>query len=233
MPISEQLGKLGVTKILPASMSGSGLMKIGLWILGSILVSAVIIGGIIVLMMWLKYNKKAVIFQKVGNKIVPTVYSKACFEKIGRAGDRMFFIKTLKRYTKDASIQMGKNTYWFFEREDGELINFCLEDFDEIMKKAGAFYTDFDMRMARLGIEKNLAERHLNKSFWDKYGAMLMNILAFLVIVVCLVIFFWQLDKVMKSLNGLIGVMDGYIQAYNNIVQGSGGKTLLWLLITQ
>jgi len=220
MAISESLGKLGVGKILPSSVSGAGLMKVGLWILGSIVFSGMVIAGVIILVMIMKYNKKAWIFQKVGNRIVLTIISKACFEKVGRAGDRMFFIKSLKRYTKDASIQMAKNTYWFFEREDGELINFSLQDFDEIMKKAGAFYTDFDMRMARLGIEKNLAERHLNKSFWDKYGAMLMNLMAFLIICVCLVLFFWQLNKVMGSLNGLVSAMNGYIEAYNNIVGG-------------
>jgi uncharacterized membrane protein len=230
MALKEQLGQLGVSKILPSSMSGAGIMRIGLWVLGSILVSAIIIAGIIFLFIILKYNKKAVIFQKVGNKIVPTKNSKACFERVGRAGDRMFFIKSLKRYTKDASIQMGQNTYWFFEREDGELINFGLQDLDELMKKAGAFYVDFDMRMHRLGIEKNLEQRHIKKSFWDKYGAMMMNILAFMVIVVCLVIFFWQLNKVMGSLKDLINAMNGYIEAYNNIV-GKGATTLIWQTI--
>jgi len=222
MAIKDSLAQLGVNKILPASLSGAGIMKIILWIIGSILFSIIVVGGVILLFYILKFNKKAVIFEKVNNRIVPTINSKACFEKVGRAGDRMFYIKSLKQYTKDASIQMGKNTFWFYKREDGELINFELKDLDEIMKQAGAFYVDFDMRMHRLGIEKNLKERHLKEKFWDKYGAMIMNILAFMIIVVCMVIFFWQLNKVMGSLKSLIDAMNGYIQAFNNIV-GTGG----------
>lgn len=230
MPISDSLAGLGVDKFIPKGISGTSVLNMAVWLIGSIVVAMMIVAGIIILFMIMKYNKKAKIFQKVGNKIVLKISSKACYEKVGRSGDRMFFIKSLKKYTKEPSIQMAKNEYWFFEREDGELINFCLADFDEIMKKAGAFYVDFDMRMARLGIEKNLKERHLKERFWDKYGTTIMNILAFLILTIGLVVFFWQLNKLMVSLEGLVGAMNGYIDAFNNIVSKEV-VSVVWLII--
>lgn len=222
MPLSDSLAGLGVDQFIPKGISGTGMMNMAVWLVGSIVVALMMVAGVVIFVMMMKYNKKAKIFQRVGNKIIPTINSKACYEKVGRSGDRMFFIKALKKYVKEPSIQMGKNMYWFFEREDGELINFSLADFDDIMKKAGAFYVDFDMRMSRLGIEKNLKERHLKERFWDKYGTTIMNILAFLILVISLVVFFWQLNKLMISLDGLVNSLNGYIEAFNNIVSSEG-----------
>jgi len=222
MPISEQLDKIGLTGMLP-SVSKGAISTILVWIAGSILLAIIICGVVILLFYHLMYNQRVKLFKKIGDKIIPVSDFKARFIKIGKAGDRQFYIRGIKKYLPTPTIQMGKNIFWFYEREDGEWINFSLQDFDKIMKKAGAFYVDFDMRMSRIGIEKNLGERLMKQSFWDKYGATLMNIMAFLIICVALVIFFWQLNKLMGSLNGLVGALQGYIDAFNNIVQQQGG----------
>ena len=81
------------------------------------------------------------------------------FARIGKAGDYWCKLKKFKKTLPRPRRQVEKNTYWFYEREDGEWVNFTLNDFDDGMKKAGAYFVDEDMRLQRLGIQKNLQER--------------------------------------------------------------------------
>jgi CHASE3 domain sensor protein len=89
---------------------------------------------------------------------------------------------------------MGNNTFWFYEREDGEWINFELDDIDAQMRKAGAYFVDEDMRLQRLGIAKNLAERLIKETFWQKYGTTIMLVIFCLVVTICLVVLFQKMQ---------------------------------------
>jgi len=223
MAVGTQLSQLGISKLIPAGLSGGSLITIGMWLMGSLLFAG-IIGAIAYYIYYItKFNQRVILYKKVNNTIIRVGIYKACYERKGKAGDKLLYVKGVKKFVPCPNIQMGANEWWFYERDDGEWINFSFGDFDEKMKKAGAFYVDFDMRMSRLGIEKNLNDRLMKQNFWDKYGGMIMNILSFMIIVICLVIFLWQLNKVMDALGGLIASMNGYIEAFNNILKSNGG----------
>ena len=118
--MASPLAQIGMQRLIPQSLTGGGIIKIGLWIAGSIIVCSIVLAIVILAYMMIKWNKRAVIFRKIGTKIQKQETRKACFEKVGQAGDRFFVIKGLKR-TKDANIQMAKNEYWFFERADAKV----------------------------------------------------------------------------------------------------------------
>jgi len=191
MAVGDVLSEAGIE--LP-SISKSAIAQWAI-IAGIAVVVAIGLGiGIYWFMNYLKYNKKVMIFRKVGTMIMPIASDKACFERVGAGGDYWCRTKKTKKILPRPKIQMGKNEFWFYEREDGEWINFSLSDFDEKMKSAGAYYVDEDMRLQRLGIQKNLQERFNKISFWDKYGGMIMSIIFILIITVCLVILFSKME---------------------------------------
>lgn len=187
------------------SFSLAGMGNIIIWIIGALLFIGLAVFLTYLFAMNLKYNKKIVLFRKVGNKIIPVMVDKGTFERVGTAGDYWCRTKKMKKILPRPIIQMGRNEFWFYEREDGEWINIGLKDFDEQMKKAGVYYVEEDMRLSRLGIQKNLRERFQKPSFWQKYGGLIMNVIFMLVMTVCLVILFkemkdnWAVGKAMAE----------------------------------
>lgn len=172
----------------------------------------------------LRYNKKIVLFRKVGTSIVPVIYDKGWLTRVGSAGDTWLKVRKTKKTLPRPRMQIAKNEYWFFEREDGEWINFTLQDFDKTMKQAGVYYVEEDMRLQRLGIQKNLQERFQKVSFWQKYGGMIMSLIFILVITVCLVVLFkemaknWEIGREMAS-----AVRDMAVQVSNLRVETTSG----------
>lgn len=177
------------------------IMAVLMWAFGSIVV-AVVIGLIVFLFIKYKqYNQIIKVYGLVGNKPAVKYITRGRFIPMGRAGDRVMILRKPKgRLLPMPTIQMGKNEWWYWEREDGELINFSIDDLDAQFKKAGAYYVHTDMRMERLGIEKNLKERFEKPTWWERYGTQLMSVVFLIILFVMLVVLFYQLSSVAGSL---------------------------------
>lgn len=169
-----------------------------------------------------KFSKTIRMFKKVGNRSIPIGTDKAMFERVGLAGD--YWAKTQKfgKYLAKPQIEMSKDEFWYYIREDGEWINFGLDDIDQQMKDAGVYFLDEDMRLTRLAIEKNLMQRYDKKSFWDKYGVMIMYGLAFLIIAILLIVLFQRLTPLAGAISGSVGKLsescDKAMDTCNNII---------------
>ncbi len=158
-------------------LGGFGTSQIATYILwGAIILGSMIITGGIVFYIIIKkmYYKQLVIFEKVGGNIQVTKKDTARDIRLGEAGDYILHTRRFKKFLPSPTIQTGINTFWYYIREDGEWINFGLEDIDAVMRKAKAHFLDKEMRYARTAMQKNLKDRLLKITFWDKYGAMLM-----------------------------------------------------------
>ena len=92
------------------------------------------------------------------------------------------------------------------------------------MKKAKAYYVDEDMRLQRLGIQRNLKDRFEKPSFWDKYGTMVMSILFMLIITICLVVIFNKINDLIKALPILA---DALTNVANAISSGQSGMIVM------
>lgn len=194
-----------------------------LYILIGIVVVVAVIFGIYWLINYLKWNKKVVLFRKVSNRIIPVATDKAMFERVGQSGDYWLKTQKLKKTLPRPKIEMGVNTYWFFEREDGEWINFELADIDAQMKKAGAYYVDEDMRLQRLGIQKNLKDRLIKETFWQKYGTTIMLIIFVLIVTICLVVLFQKMQGNWASATETAKAIEHMAQSVDNMAQRIGG----------
>lgn len=187
------------------SVSGSQILGI-VQIIAIVLVVAVALGAVVILVVLrLKYNQVILLFKKVGHQTIKIGEDRASFERIGHGGDYWCRTRKFKKVIPRPRKQMGPNTYWFYEREDGEWVNFVLGDLDEEMKQGKATYLDEDMRLQRLGIQKNLAAEFQKIGFWQKFGGLIINALYILIVTVCLIVLFNKLGDLIPALGNVGG----------------------------
>jgi uncharacterized membrane protein len=174
----------------------------------------------------LNYSKTFKLFEKIKGKVYQTGFEKAKFERVGIAGDYWARTQKSKKVLPKPRITSGKNTYNYYIREDGEWINFGLEDIDEKMHEAKVYYVDEDIRLQRLGIQKNLETRFKKEKFWDKYGNVIMMIIFAVIITICLVVLFQKLilvsDGLKQTASAMTKLADAMLQTSTRI---GGGLT--------
>jgi len=47
-------------------------------------------------------------------------------------------------------------------------------------------------------------ERLINKGFWDKYKHMIVHLVFYLVVMICMIVIFWQWSKITTQISGLV-----------------------------
>lgn len=173
------------------------------------LFAGIIYFGIIKKQYWVRIH----VFRLVGN--VPTRIAIYCAKEVpfGMAGDKLWKVaptgmfsrafKTIK-WLPVGKLQTARNEFWYWIRSDGEWVNFIQSDIDEKSKQAGVKFVKEDMRLQRLATERLLEQRLMNKSFWEKWGNIIMSVIFFLVIAVCMVIIFYQFSKLIEKLAPLV-----------------------------
>jgi len=163
-------------------------------------------GGFLFYWWWSKkvYSQKIKVFAMMGKQPMLKYEDKARIIPVGYAGDKLFLMKKQKRALPPPTIQMGFKEWWYWEREDGELINIGLDNLDEIQRQLGIQFVDTDMRMQRLGIEKNLQFRLQKQSFWEKYGGMIANGIFYVLVTLMLIVLFLQWRKVAEAVSGAV-----------------------------
>jgi hypothetical protein len=172
--------------------------------IGMIVVVGLLCLGAYLLIRWFKYNQKIVLYRKVGNETVPVALYKAMYQNISSAGDQWLILARIKKILARPRIQMAKRVWWYYEREDGEWINFGLSDIDAKMKKADIFFIDEDMRFARTGIQKNLNERLNEMTFLQKWGGMIMYAIFIVVVLMAFILSAREFTKMMATASGPI-----------------------------
>ena len=120
--------------------------------------------------------------------------TKAKEERLGMAGDYWWRSKKGKILPR-GRIQMSKNEYWYYQKIDGEWINFELDNVDEQLKKVGAKFKDEDMSFSRIGIQRNLNDRLQKLTFWDKHGQTIMTIIFILILCVMVILVMQKMAK--------------------------------------
>ena len=188
-----------------------------IWVFVALLIVGAIAGVLIFVLTKKSYKLKIWIFGRVGGVPMLKTIDMGKMVSFGMAGDKLMKLKKLKKFFPPPRIQMGKDIYWFYEREDGEYINFSLTDIDDLQKKAGAYYVDTDMRMQRLGIEKNLRERLQKQTFFEKYGSTIAGVIFVIMVTISLVVLFSKLSEVASALDtagGNVGAMASAVEQF-------------------
>lgn len=175
--------------------SGSLVLTILFWFSIVLLICMVLGVGSYFLIDFLRYRRKIVVFGLVGGKPRIVKRDKARLVNIGTGGEKVWYMKKGKRQIPPGVIQMEKNVFWFWEKDDGDLINIGLEDLNAKFRQLQVHFTHPDMRYARLAIQRNFKDRFQKVTFWDKYGTVLIYTIH---IVIVSIMFIWILDGVQK-----------------------------------
>lgn len=212
---------------------GLGSMSVFTWILVGVLFAVI---GFIFFYLWLmkkKYNKKIILFEKIGVQFIPIKKYWGCEIKFSTAGDTITKIRGIDKFLPNPTKQMGLREYWYFIREDGEWINFELADLDEESRKVGAKFLDKEMRFSRTAIQKSLRDQFEKKSFMEKYGVYVVTF-SFLAIIIVGMWFLWDkwldlanvtknavetADMVLQKTNSILSTMDNVCSGGSGIVR--------------
>jgi len=198
-----------------SSLNPFGAVNLGdkLGSMGSILLVVAIAFTILGLIGFFIYNSsvkkkfwiKIHVFRLIGNTPTRVAIYSAKEVPFGMAGDRLWKVATgflkLKsiKWLPCGKIQTAPREFWYYIREDGEWINFSLDDLNDVQKKAGVKFVQEDMRLQRLATERLLEQRLMDKTFWEKWGNTIMLIIVFMVVAVCMVVIFYQFSKVIDK----------------------------------
>jgi len=187
----------------------SGINLGSVWILAGIVAFAlffvIIVGGLLIL--WLmnkKYYIKIPLYKNIGNVPTRVATYKAKNFPIGKAGDKLWFVRGANKYLAPATLQSANNEFMHWEREDGEWINFVMGDLDKDQKQAGIKYIHQDMRSQRIATANLLEQRLMAKGFWEKWGVVIGYVVFFLVISVAVVMDMYMFGKVLTQLSGIL-----------------------------
>jgi len=174
------------------------------WI--AIIVVLGIIAGITtwIVMTSRKFNKKIIVFEKVGGRYEQTGSYRAMITKLGDSGDTVLYIKKIKKFVPTPSIQTGRNVYYFFIRKDREWINAGIEDFDEKSREMKVYFLDKEMRYARASLQKNLRERYVKLSFLEKYGGLIVWTTLCVVIIIGFILFMDKMLEITGSIDSMM-----------------------------
>ena len=197
-----------------SSFSIGGMGAVGKVLL-LIFIVVLILGGIGALVwIWLerrKYKFSIPLYKRLGNIPTRVATYKAKIYPIGRAGDRLWVCRKIKKFIEPATLQSAPNEFMHWEREDGEWINFAMGDLDETQKRAGVKYIKQDMRSQRLATDRLLEQRLMKKTWWEKYGLIIGYVMVYLVITIALVVIFYQFGEIVNQISGLISKLDTMI----------------------
>ena len=167
-----------------------------------------------------RFYIKIPLWKNIGNQPKRVGIYRARIFPIGKAGDRLWFVKGAKKYIAPAIIQTAPNEYPHWEREDGEWINFGIQDLDEEQKKAGIKFIHQDMRSQRIATSNLLEQRLMQKGFWEKYGVVIGYVIFFLVISIAVVMNLYMMQKTIEHLSPLI---DKITEALDKVYAGERG----------
>jgi uncharacterized membrane protein len=178
---------------------GSIAMVIAIVVVILALVGALIYWNSIKKKYWIRIH----VYRLIGNVPTRTAIFSAREVNFGMAGDKLWRVcsegwnkmKVIK-WLPVGKIQTAPREFWYYIREDGEWINFQMNDLNKISREMGIKFVNEDMRLQRLATERLLEQRLLNKSFWEKWGTTIMMVIVFLVVAICMVIIFYQFGKI-------------------------------------
>ena len=171
------------------------------------------------------YKHQVVVWGLVGKNVMEKYTSRAKEVPMGQAGDKLFYVAAKKRLISMPTLPAGKNKWYFYERLDGELINVAPENVDLAMKQIGVHYVDTDMRMQRLGIEKNLAYRLQGQTWWEKYGTTVVNLIFYVFITMMLIALFVQWRKTGQAINTAVATAGQVMERAAEINSGKRPTT--------
>ncbi len=168
---------------IPIEIPSFGIGTGKLWIIIVLFMFAITTSIIVyVIYLWRTYNKRIIVFENIsGQGFQPVHKDRARLIALGDGGEEILFLRKKKVYRTAYGKKMGKNTYWFAVGQDGYWYNIILGDVDAKMGMLDIEPIDRDMRYMHVAIRKNIQDRYRKTKWMEKYGQMVISLIALLI----------------------------------------------------
>ena len=117
-----------------------------------------------------QYSKKIHIFSEINGITCPYGDDVAKEVILENTSIRAFLLKKSGLFLPRPSIQVGKDHYWYFIRDDGEWINIGLGNLNKELKELGIKYNHTDMRMQNASLKKLIEKNYKGGKWLEKYA---------------------------------------------------------------
>lgn len=212
-----------------------GSFDIGVGAVGNALILFAIAVVILGLVGWLiywqiekrRYNKIIPLYKSINGKNYKQATYKAKVVPISKAGDSLWFVKGIKKFLAPATETDAPNSYPHEERDDGEWINFSIDSVNDKQKIAGVKFIHQDMRTQRVATGQILEQRLINKSFWEKYKDMIVHLVFYIIVVLCMIVIFWQWSDITDKVGGLVSQLNDMAKNINELQRGVNGEGIV------
>lgn len=196
------------------------------------IVAVVIIGAVITIIVILRiYNKKLVVWGKIGNHPQIKWTDKGRTIKLSPVGDKVFFSLFKREWFPFSTQQVNKNELWYWEKEDGDLCELAFPDIDLILKQMKVVPVRPETRMAYRETEDALFKR-LQKplGFWGKYGGLIVFTMFIFLVGIMVYLSLGKFIEITSSLNTailsmseLVDKMEQLLASIDNLKTGGSG----------
>ena len=170
---------------VPEAINLTGAMA-GSWIYVAliILVGVIACVGIGIMMFFMTYNRRVVIFENLsGQGFQPVVRTRARIVKLGVGGEELLKTQKGGLWLSAYGRKMGKNTYWYARGQDGYLYNILLGDLDAKKGMLDIEPIDRDVRLFHVALDRLSHQTYGKTSFMEKYGVHMM-LFVFLIVLI-------------------------------------------------
>ncbi len=171
MGIGEVISKAGI------NIGGEGGFEIGKLLLNLVIggsffvLVSLMIGGFVIWRYYKKqYNKKIHIFSEINGATCPYGDDVAKEIILPNTSIRAFLLKKGGLFLPRPSIQVGKDHYWYFIRDDGEWINVGLGNLNKELTELGIKYNHTDMRMQNASLKKLIEKNYKGVQWLKEYA---------------------------------------------------------------
>lgn len=203
------LGDLGVN-IGGGGSSGGGSGNLLLISLGIFFV--ILIAGIITFFYYqakikkMQYKNKIHIFKEVNGKPYPIDNDMAKEIRVPDSNIGLYLLKKNKIYVARPTRSMGKDSYWYKIRPNGEWVNFDLESDEQKSSKAKASYDQSGTKYAYINLKEIIKRNYKDKAikWWKEYAPLITFVIVSFIFVLACVILLARIGKLIAQLGPLI-----------------------------
>jgi len=180
----------------------------------------ILVVGIVVLLFFLTYNKKVILFENVsGLGYQPIMRTRARTIKVGKSGVEV--LKTLKSAEIISAYgrKMGRNTYWYGKGQDGYWYNVLLGDLDAKLGMLDIEPVDRDMRMFHAARSKLTEKTYGEQRNWiEKYAPSMILLFTVIVLMVGLYVVAGKINEGMAGTEQAAKINKETIELANQVL---------------
>ena len=201
----------------------------GLWSGIGILILVVIICGLLGFAVYFfltrkRFNKTVTFFKKNPStgKYYPFASIKAMPIRFTKQGDIVYRLQKpfeTRNVLERLTIEVSPGKHWVAYGIDGKIVELeGISDIDKERKEAMVNFIDPNTELSRSAMLEMSRERYEKPSFWEKHGALIINIGAIAVIMVFLYLISGKLIELVGSIGSLLDRSEELLTAQSNIL---------------